>query len=1158
MHLEKKQFFQLIQNFEFKKLFNELGWDHSKVKPFPILVKETIFNLTAIVDKRDFLIFICDSNVDNKIPTKEERRKIDRELTKLFQEHLIIYIDKNKSQQLWQLSIKEPNKPVQYKEFQYFSTQKPELLFQKLRNLLFALDEEEKISILDVKLRVSEQFSLNAEKVTKKFYDKFKKEHTAFRKFIEGIEDQLELDWYTSLMLNRLMFIYFIQKKGFLDSNTNYLREKLTLSMKKKGKDKFYKSFYKSFLLVLFHEGFNKPKHSKEVENEIGKIPYLNGGLFDIHQIEQENKNINIKDEAFKKLFDFFDEYTWHLDIRENASGNEINPDVIGYIFEKYINDRAAMGAYYTKEDITEYISKNTIILFLFDRVVEKVKNAFTGENSVWDLLKENPDRYIYDAVKHGIYHQDSVIASEAKQSPNTVIASEERTKQSQNTVISTEGRNLNIRPLPPEIQQGINPEIQNRIVKDVENNPPQLLELRKEWNKPAPPEFGLPTEIWREVVERRQRYFEIRQKIENGEINKIEDFVTYNLNIRQFVQDVIEQYEGSDLIEAFYDAITQITILDPTCGSGAFLFAALNILEPLYEACLERMRAFVEYDDEKGTGKKFTKFRKVLDDIELHPNEKYFIYKSIILRNLYGVDIMNEAVEIAKLRLFLKLVAEVEPDLNEDNFGLEPLPDIDFNIRAGNTLVGYATEKELNDGLSWSFDFGGDKEKIQEKIETVALAYKRYKENQLEGNEDSFDSFKNAKDELRKRLIELNDELNDLLAKDYGITNKKKEKKKYEDWLKSHKPFHWFAEFYEIINGNGGFDVVIGNPPFVEYSKIRKIYKLNNFDSLSSGNLYVFIIERSLDILHLKSKIGMLKQLSAYCTPRMSSYQDVIFDSTNNIYISFFDDRPGKLFDGLEHIRISITLAERNQPSRTKQIGTSKYIKFYSISRNEVFTSLNYLLSATSRKETSVLKLSSSIEESINLKVWMHKITLKNLITELENENFVYYGYGYGYFGKILNYRSFFNGEKVEESTGDKFIYIDKKYDRDIIVALMNSNLFYWFYMNYSDGHNFTKYVIGSIPFNIPNQKIIDSLKRITNDLMIDLEKNSKLKKAYYKSTGKVQYQEFYPKFSKAIIDEIDKILAEHYGFTEEELDFIINYDIKYRMGKELNGEDE
>ena len=71
-----------------------------------------------------------------------------------------------------------------------------------------------------------------------------------------------------------------------------------------------------------------------------------------------------------------------------------------------------------------------------------------------------------------------------------------------------------------------------------------------------------------------------------------------------------------------------------------------------------------------------------------------------------------------------------------------------------------------------------------------------------------------------------------------------------------------------------------------------------------------------------------------------------------------------------------------------------------------------------------------------------------------------------------------------------------------------------------------------------------------------IEHEKNKNHKESYYKSTGKVIYDEYFPKKSKPIIDEIDKVLAKHYGFTEEELDFIINYDIKYRMGDELNEE--
>ena len=82
-------------------------------------------------------------------------------------------------------------------------------------------------------------------------------------------------------------------------------------------------------------------------------------------------------------------------------------------------------------------------------------------------------------------------------------------------------------------------------------------------------------------------------------------------------------------------------------------------------------------------------------------------------------------------------------------------------------------------------------------------------------------------------------------------------------------------------------------------------------------------------------------------------------------------------------------------------------------------------------------------------------------------------------------------------------------------------------------------------------------SLSELSQQLMLDLQKNSIMKDINYVKQGILKVQFFSPKLSKPIIDEIDKILAEHYGFTEAELDFIINYDIKYRMGKELEEED-
>jgi len=786
MALTKQQFSGYIKLFNFRELFNEMGWNNDKTVQ-PITVDDITYSLKAVAEKSGFKILLCHSTNDGLIPEYNTRKKIETKVTKLFQEHLIIFIDSGKREQIWQFVVRQSGKPTKVTETRYHISQDPELLYQRASGIFFEMDEEEKITIVDVTNRMAQNFHANADKVTKQFYDKFKKEHTSFLDFIKGIDDKLNKDWYASLMLNRLMFCYFIQKKGFLDNNKNYLRERLKLCKIKKGENKFY-SFYRDFLLLLFHQGLNESNQKEEIKIEIGKIPYLNGGLFDEHELEKMYKSIDIEDKAFERIFDFFDQYEWHLDTRVTASGKDINPDVIGYIFEKYINDRADMGAYYTKEDITDYISKNSILPYLFEETKRQYPKAFINDGEIWQAVKQSNDNYIYDAVKKGFEE-----------------------------------------PLPVEVSDGI-----NNVSK------------RSEWNKPAPASLALPTEIWREVVDRRNRYTEIKTKINTGEITNINDFITFNLNIRQFAQDCIENTADPDFLRHFYKTITSVTILDPTCGSGAFLFAAMNILEPLYEACINRMRAFVEDEDRlndahKSTfNNKYKYFRSVLEEIqnEHHPNLPYFIYKSIILRNLYGVDIMKEAVEIAKLRLFLKLVATVEVDFRKPNLGLEPLPDIDFNIRSGNTLVGFANDLELQKGLMYTLDGAKAKPAIEEKCDIVAKAFARYKEIQLSIGDD-FKEFKIAKGELNKRLMELNLELNKLLHLQAMAL-------KYENWLISHQPFHWFAEFYEILHGKGGFDVVIGNPPYVVYSNTTSPYKLKNYRTIECKDLYAYVIERS------------------------------------------------------------------------------------------------------------------------------------------------------------------------------------------------------------------------------------------------------------------------------------------------------------------------
>jgi tRNA1(Val) A37 N6-methylase TrmN6 len=1089
MSISKATFSKYIKEFKLKELFNELGWDNANAK-YPIKANERLYSLTGIAQKRDFLILLCEPHDGGSIPDSAERKKIDNAITKLHYEHLIVYLDGKKTRQHWELVVREQNKPIVCRLIDYYAGQQPELLFQKLEGLFFAYEDEEKLSIVDVRSRVMENFERNAAVVTKKFYERFQKEHQKFLKFIEGIQSKVDHEWFASLMLNRLMFIYFIQKKGFLDKDKDYLRTKLKAVQQKQGKNKFY-SFYRNFLLVLFHKGLGSPLRDAELEAEIGKVPYLNGGLFDTHQIEQENKDIAIEDKAFERLFDFFDEYNWHLDTRMTATGKDINPDVIGYIFEKYINDRAAMGAYYTKEDITEYISKNCIVPWLFDEVKRADAKPFGKNGEIWAMLQQSDDKYIYPAVKHGIKPESSA--------------------------------ETGFSDLPAEVQAGLDP------------NTPDLVEKRRCWNRPAPADIALPTEIYRELIARRKRYYEVRQKIEQGEITEINDFITYNLGIRQFAQDVLRETDDADLVRHFYKALKKITVLDPTCGSGAFLFAALNILEPLYYECVKRMREFVE-EDGKGKHKFFEDELKLIDSDE-HPSTEYFIYKSIILHNLYGVDIMKEAVEIAKLRLFLKLVATVEVDYAKPNLGLEPLPDIDFNIRSGNTLVGYATLGDLDKGGQAGLFGDEEKKAIIEEADVVSRAYTRFKDAQLVMHTNP-KLYKDAKDALNSRLSILNEKLHKYLAVTYlGPTPSRKV---YDAWLASHQPFHWLAEFYTTI-AQGGFDVIIGNPPYVEISDVIEQYTIRGLNLVETGNLYSVCVERFMSLLKDKGRHGVIIPISSVSTPRMLPLMKLMTQAFAPLYLSNFAVRPGKLFIGTD-MNLNIVLGEKQKSRIATEIRSTRYNRWQEEYRPYLFENLSYTITFTQNGLSSIPKIGSAEEAGLMQKLAKHA-SLSRYQLPTSNADTVYYHSGGRYFRKCIR-------EKL--SNEYKELVVEKGLG-DAVICLLSSSLYYWFWIAISDCYHVTKRDVNVLP--VPDSLIKDtSLRQLADLLILDLNKHSKTQIRNRADGSQRNEVNFQVGKSKLIIDQIDRTLAEHYGFAQEELDFIINYDIKYRE----NGADE
>ena len=237
---------ELLQQFDFKTLFREqLGWDNHSGE-LPVQLDGTEYRLSAIAEKRGFTAYLC-----NELPESTARLKIYRRASKATYELIIIFADRTAGSQVWHWERREGS-TIAPREERYDTSKSGNALIQKLEVLAVSPEEEEKLDLVDVKGRV--KAALDKDRVTKRFYDTFKTEHRAFMGFIRGIKPGADLDWYTSLMMNRMMFIYFIQKKGFLDGDVDYLRNRLRLVQQGRGRDKF-QTFYRYFLLRLFHEG---------------------------------------------------------------------------------------------------------------------------------------------------------------------------------------------------------------------------------------------------------------------------------------------------------------------------------------------------------------------------------------------------------------------------------------------------------------------------------------------------------------------------------------------------------------------------------------------------------------------------------------------------------------------------------------------------------------------------------------------------------------------------------------------------------------------------------------------------------------------------------------------------------------------------------------
>jgi len=458
-------------------------------------------------------------------------------------------------------------------------------------------------------------------KITSRFFDEIDSARRFIVRQTEGVESGAEKEAHSHILIYRLIFIYFIQKNSMMEGDLNFLENNFK---RKRCKGL---TFYKDFLIKLFFDS----------SSVIKSVP---GKIFEKNAFEEKYASIDIADGAFENLFGVFSKYEWRLDEDPVDNQKQLNLEVLGYIFEKYANQRQD-GAYYTKEQISGYIVRNTILPVLIEKLNETCGSKANLFEFAAKLIRAGAADYINPSMIKGFYE-----------------------------------------PYPAKIRS-ITPSFFTR----------------KGLSLPAGSRFGEAGETWRDVIKRRcvsacacERLKALAvsgsakgSKNQIGALNEV--LITYNMDSLKFLTGLIGEINDFEILNGFLARLLNFRIIDIAVGSGSFLFSSLKILRPVYKA----VAAAMDRTGEKGFAMKVILNAARAGEKKLLENcaVDFVILKIIIERNLFGTDIMPEALITARTRLALKLVSELNaPSL------IHLASMANFNITPGDSLAGCAYDK--------------------------------------------------------------------------------------------------------------------------------------------------------------------------------------------------------------------------------------------------------------------------------------------------------------------------------------------------------------------------------------------------------------------------------------------------------------------------------
>ena len=578
---------------------------------------------------------------------------------------------------------------------------------------------------------------------------------------------------------------------------------------------------------------------------------------------------------------------------------------------------------------------------------------------------------------------------------------------------------------------------------------------------------------------------------------------------------------------ESIISSIEKIRILDPACGSGAFpmgilhkLVLALHKLDPqntkwkkrLIEGVPPELQAEVEQSLQN----------KSLD---------YIRKLGLIEHCIFGVDIQEIAIQISKLRFFISLLIEQEIDDSKENRDIRALPNLETKFVAANTLIELGESKYLKSQKVINLE--EELFKVRERIFYTNSRSEKYK--------------------LQRKLTDIRNQLKTELAK-VGFPNDKAEKITQWDPFDQNTHAEWFDPEW-MFGVKTGFDIVIGNPPYgIKFSENEKEYFKKQYlctktitgKQKGSSDSFALFIEKGFNILKRNGNLIYIVPISITSSDSMTALHNLLEKNCRLIKISSYAVRPQPIFQNAV-INTSILFFIKTLTPVEQILCTKMYRKGKGFDLKTLLENLQFIDVRNYKLYGRYPKISLPIETNILDKLFSIKTKTKDLIRK--NGEPIYYRFAGGrYFKVVTPYKT--------GSSAEKIIYFDKHIANNI-GAILSSNLFFWYYQIFSDNLNLKSYEIESfpIPINELSEERIKVLEKLYDDYLKDIEKNAKTR-----ITTKYAHIDTFKEYkigkSKKYIDAIDDFIGPLYGLNEEEIEFIKNYEIEFRLTE--NEEDE